>query len=299
MNFKQYFEEANIQRLSPQEEEQALKITNIIWNRHNDFKPENFSKLKRSAIKDGRLELIKVSDLNYERRNLKTALSRNKTLPVYVNISPNGNANAAFMPHKNPKDDYIFIDHSFLNENLSKSMLYALITHEFIHAVQHYRKISQAYQNASNKEVEDMTFEDWIDYYSEPLEKEAIFSEMDALVRNQYKLLVPNPDNRESINKYLDRNREKFLLELSLFATTPLENYILNNELPIPSSLSKFEHFLATLLQRNEKLKKVKLPPHLQKKLEALRREFKIKLLSVYNNLQKQEAQIKGLPSKS
>jgi hypothetical protein len=297
MNFKQYFEEANIQRLSPQEEEQAVKITNDIWDQWRDFKPESLPKLKRKAISLDSFKLIKVATLNYERRDLKTLRNRQKVLPIYVNVAPGAEANGAFVPHRNPKDDYIFIDHTFLGENLSKSKLYALVTHEIIHAVQHYRKMSQAYQDVSSKKSEDMTFENWVDYYSEPLEKEAIFSEMDALIRNQYKLLIPNPNNSESINKYLDRNREKFLLELNLFSTTPLENYILNEELPLPPSLLKFEHFMRVLLQRSNEIKKVNISIPIQKKLDNLRKEFKIKLISIYNNLQKQEAQLKTLPA--
>ena len=293
MNFKQYFEEANIQRLTPQEEEQALKITNIIWNQWRDFKPESLPKLKSKAVSMDGFELINVASLNYERRDFKTSRYKQKILPIYISITPGTDANGAFVPHKNPKDDYIFIHYSFLGETLSKSKLYALITHEIIHAVQHYRKMSQAYQDVSSKEAEDMTFEDWVNYYSEPLEKEAIFSEMDALIRNQYKLLIPNPNNSESINKYLDRNREKFLLELDLFSKTPLENYILNKELPLPPSLLKFEQFMTVLLLRSNELKKVKVSESVQKKLENLRREFKIKMLSICNNLQKQEAQLK------
>jgi hypothetical protein len=50
---------------------------------------------------------------------------------------------------------------------------------------------------------------------------------------------------------------------------------------------------LRVLLQRSNELKKVNISIPVQKKLDNLRKEFKIKLISIYNNLQKQEAQLK------
>ena len=289
MNFRQYFEEANIQRLTQEEETQVKKIANILWDKWKDLKPENLPKLKTQAISKDGYELIQVATLDYGRRDFKNSRYKQKVLPVYVNVSDDAGASGAFIPHKNPKDDYIFIDHTFLSDSPTRSKLLSLMSHEAIHAVQHYRKMSSEYIKASNKDVENMTFEDWVDYYSEPLEKEAIFSEMDTFIRSQYTLLIPNPDNSDSINDYLNRNREKFLLELNLFAKYPLQNYIINKELPLPHSLLKFEHFLTTILERSSNLKKVKTSPNIQKKLQALRKEFKSKLLSIVSNLNKQE----------
>lgn len=293
MNFKQYFEEANIQRLTPEEETQVFNVVEDIWNKWRNLKPEQLPELKNQALSKDGYELIKVGSIDYGRRDFKTSRFKQKVLPVYINVSDNAQTDGAFIPHRNPKDDYILVDHNFLTNTASKTKLLSLVAHEVVHAVQHYRKMSERYQAAVKKDIKDMTFEDWANYYSEPLEKEAIFSEIDVFLRNQYRLLSPNPNNTENINKYLDRNREKFLYELNLFAQYPLENYIVNQELPLPLSLEKYEHFLSTILERTPELKKAKLSPNTQKKLQALRREFKLKLLNILKNLNEKEESLK------
>lgn len=292
MNFKEYFLEANIQRLSPQEEEQTDRITDEINRYSRDPKV-----LKRKAISKDGYTLVLVSKLRYERRDLKTPSRRSKELPVYIKLSPDNDTNGAFVPHRSPEDDYIYIDYDFLKTN-SRVSIKSLLSHEIIHAVQHYRKMSDLYKKAVRKTATDMTFLDWVNYYAEPLEKEAIFSEIDTVLSERYKQLVPVSVSNPVTIQYLNKQREKFLLELTLFATTPLENYIVNQELPIPDSLLKFDQFFATLLQRNVDTKEIQtLPPSAVLKLKGLRREFKTKLLNILQKIEERENLLENPPS--
>lgn len=294
MNFKQYFEEANIQRLTSQEEQQVSNITDHVWFKIKPLKSEEIEKLKNDpdTLDYENNPMTLVGKISYVRRDLKTAKAKNKVLEVYINWGENKAAMASFVPHHNPSLDYIELNYKILNDVDSKFRLKALLNHEVIHAVQHYRKSSEKYQEVSQKPADEMQFYDWVDYYSEPMEKEAVFSEMDSYIRSQYNALLPSSKNNKGLNEYLNRNRETYLLELKLFVTTPLENYIINKELPLPSALQQFDWFLTVLLRRTQRLSKIEIYPEVEKKLTALKKELKRKLLFVYNDLQNKESKL-------
>lgn len=295
MNFKEYFEEANIQRLTTEEEKQVSDIADYVWFKIKPLNPEQINKLKQKAVEvDGDL-YTNIGEIFYTRRDLKTPKARNKSLIVYINWSDNeGKHMAAFVPHTNANLDYIEISYESLKNIDSKFRFKALLSHELIHAVQHYRKTSERYGEVAEKPLNQMQFYDWVDYYSEPAEKEAVFSEMDSYIRQQYNVLIPSSKNKSELNDYLNRNREKYLLELKLFVTTPLENYIVNKELPLPSALQSHDWFLTVLLRRTPGLAKIQVYPEVEKKLTELKKEFKRKMLSTFADLQKKEANLKN-----
>jgi len=100
---------------------------------------------------------------------------------------------------------------------------------------------------------------------------------------------LPSPTAEKTLRDYLNYSRKKYLLELKLFATTPIENYVVNKELPLPPVLQHFEWFLKVLLRRSESLLKIPVNRKTEEKLNKLIRELKRKLLSTYEDLVEEE----------
>jgi hypothetical protein len=154
---------------------------------------------------------------------------------------------------------------------LSNDKLVSTIYHEIVHGLQQHKTYSKKYekmkQDPSLKDSDEL----WAQYHKEPIEFDAFTAEIALHVKNHFNKL------KEDVNKSLfpqtkqvmENRLKKFMLELKLFVQSPLDNYIVFKELPLPLPFRTFVEFLKDIYKSPEHWQSFK------KKLNELLKQLK------------------------
>jgi hypothetical protein len=156
-------------------------------------------------------------------------------------------------------------------KNLSEDKLVSTIYHEIVHGLQQHKTYSKKYekmkQDPSLKDSDEL----WAQYHKETNEFDAFGEEIALHVRKHFDKLKENIDKSlfPQTKKVMEDKLKKFILELKLFVRSPLDNYIVFKELPLPLPFRTFVDFLKYIY---------KSPKHWQsfkKKLNELLKQLK------------------------
>lgn len=188
--------------------------------------------------------------------------NKNKKVPFIVVYKTKSSSFALY----SPDFDIVVLFDDNLND-VSLMRVEQIVLHELTHAFQEYRTQSDAYTKNAGKEGEKFKKDV---YYKEPIEFDSHLNEIAYIIRQQYKVLNEGIKKaRDPIAKRVLENRlEKFLLELSLFITSPSNVYFDFEELPVPSFIEAHGDFVKTISSDNKKWMTFK------QKMEDLYREL-------------------------
>jgi len=143
---------------------------------------------------------------------------------------------------------------------LPKDKLVSVIYHEIVHGLQQHKTYSKKYE----KMLQDPTLKDspeaWAQYHKQPIEFDAFTEEIALHVRKHFNKL--KEDVNKSLFPYTKKKTEEalnnFLLELELFIQSPLDNYLVFEELPLPLPFQTFVGFLKDIYKSPKHWKKFK-----------------------------------------
>jgi len=164
----------------------------------------------------------------------------------------------------------IFLFHDILKKYF-KQDIFTVVSHEIVHAVQHYKTMSDKYQAEVVKDVPGE------DYYLEPLEAEAIISSVvNSLYNtsNEYKRLTKKYFKLGdfALAKLYIAKHGKFLESILNFAKTPLIRFNELTNVNTPQVIYDKLNFFKALNSKPGKAKKYKIT--LYKAVEHMRSDF-------------------------
>lgn len=176
------------------------------------------------------------------------------TATVYVAYGEQGEDYASYDTSNN-----IFIIYDELCRGLDREKIVSTVVHELTHGFQEYKKFSDEYKKQLAKKTKTTAF--YNAYYTQPIEFDAFTTEIGFSIRRKFNQLRSGiAEAKEEATKHvLQKRLEKFLLEFKQFFSSPIENYIVFKELPIPSILSTFEDLFETLKKNPDLLKLVRV----------------------------------------
>ena len=271
-SFAVYLTESNFRevadlnlKLSNQLADEYLKLVSEITNADKKkYKREKLHPSWQSYFKDTKDTVWVLFQLNSIKfKDLKT--NKMVTYEVYVAFGEN-NQNYAMCD----TEDKLIILYEDTCKTLSRDKLVSSILHEITHGFQQHKEYSNKYKKLRKQETPKAKKAADTLYYKEPIEFDAFTTELSHTIKIEYKRLKNDVLNSRmpETKKLMEKRVEKFLLELKLFINSPLKNYFIYKELPLPSSLRTFEEMLKTI-QSEPKLWK----------------SFKLKMINLYKQL--------------
>lgn len=107
----------------------------------------------------------------------------NREIPVFIKEIGSG---GSYIEETDNHYEHIVIAFDTIFENLDHIL--SLLAHELIHAIQEYKKASSAYYDVASKMTnnEDISYDEWFTYYTEPVEFEANASQLSYMITNFY-----------------------------------------------------------------------------------------------------------------
>ena len=222
MNFSDFICEAKALSLTPSE----LKVVNSIANTYiNQYQAASKEFLEKNAI----LLPRNIFSSIYLDRNDKSLKPKYIHLGVYVveerktkdpkNVdvfliinAPTTTNNGVY--RESAEEIYLFHDHL---ENFTKQRIIDTASHEIIHAVQHYRYVSDKYEDSvTNKEASRK------DYYLEPVEREAtlggiISSLYDTFLSYLTMIKKYNKQHDKTLTHYYEKKASQYIQNILTF----------------------------------------------------------------------------------
>lgn len=272
MKFKDFFTEKRVFALNASEQKQVDRLTAKYVKKMQNLDPEGIKKISEPLS----LSLYHKLNIEPESNKLKPryeflgpiyirdrSTKEKRTINVFVIFNSKGNDGGVYFDD----DSEIFLYHNNLKTG-SSEYIHETITHETIHAVQHYKKMSSAYSRAVT--AKQFGPKRRAAYYSEPMEREATIGGLVAQIRktfNSHLKVIENEIVKNKTNnviRYYIIKLETFLKSISIFAKTPPENYLKYRELPLPTPIAHREEFFS-VMSRDPKL----------------RREYQLKMVSL------------------
>jgi len=275
MKFKDFFIERQVFALNTGEQSQVDQLTAKYVNEMQKLSPKDIKKTTEPLDKSI-YDRLNVSSLNNAKPrydflgviNIKDrSTEEERAINVFVIFNVDSNASGVYYD----EEGEIFLFHDILKYESSR-YVHEILTHETIHAVQHYKKMSTAYSRA----VAAKRFgpKSKTAYYTEPMEREATIGGLVAQILKTFNDHLNNINNEiknkksENVIRYYLIKLETFLKSIEVFAKTPPENYLKYKELPLPAPIShRYEFF--SVLSENPKL----------------RREYQKKIISLSNQM--------------
>lgn len=277
MNFRDFICEAKALSLSPSE----LKIVTSIANKYvNSYQAASIEFLEKNSIllprsvfssiyldKDNKNLRPKYIHLGtYAVNERKTKNTKNVDVFLIINASTTRN-NGVY--RESAEEIYLFHDHL---ADYTKQRVINIVSHEIIHAVQHYKFVSDKY--SASVEGDDTPNKD---YYLEPVEREAILG---GIVSSLYDTFLSYLNTIKKYDKLYDKGLVRFYIKkasqfienILAFAQTSPNTYdkLTLNEVPeiILSSITFF-----SIMSSNEQTKK-KYQTTLFKVVERMKKDF-------------------------
>lgn len=263
MNFKDFFVEKRVFALNKTEQRQVDKLTAKYVKKMQSMTPEEIKKNTEplSTSHYAKLNITPETNTLKPRYDfLGTIHIRDRStkekrdVNVFVIFNSRGSDGGVYFDD----DSEIFLYHNTIKHEPS-SYIHEIITHETIHAVQHYKKMSTGYSRA----VTTKRFgpKSKTAYYTEPMEREATISGLVAQIRKKFKDYLNVIDTEikkgkaDNVVRYYTIKLETFLKSLEIFAKTPPENYLKYNELPLPAPIAHRQEFFS-VMSKDPKLRR-------------------------------------------
>ncbi len=272
MNFKEFFVEKRVFALNKTEQTQVDRLAAKYVKKMQSLDSEGIKKISEPLSPS----LYQKLNIEPESNKLKPrydflgpihirdrSTKEKRTVNVFVVFNSKGSDGGVYFDDGNE----IFLYHNNLKYE-SSSYIHETITHETIHAVQHYKKMSTAYSRAVT--AKQFGPKRKAAYYSEPMEREATIGGLVAQIRKAFNSHLKVIEDEIAKNKasnvirYYTIKLETFLKSIEVFAKTPPENYLKYKELPLPAPISHREEFFSVMsrdpkLRREYQLKMVNL----------------------------------------
>lgn len=247
-NFREVTE-TNINQSNQIADEYLKLVAQITPADEEQYKRQKLHPTWQQYLKDNSADafhLIELKSIKF--KDLQT----NKTINyrVYVAFGENNKNYAMCDP-----DDRIIIIYNDTCKLLPRKKLVSTILHEITHGFQQHKTYSNKYQKLLDTKTPEAKKAANIQYFKEPNEFDAFTTELSYTIKTEFKRLKNDVVNSRMLEtkKVMEQRVKKFLLELKLFINSPLKNYFIYKELPLPSSLSTFEDMLKTI-QHDPKL---------------------------------------------
>lgn len=274
MNLKEFILEARAFELTPEEYKQITVLTDKFVKKYQNLSPEQIFKtttaFEREELAGYGLQTDKKTLPRYTLlgtvKVYDHAIKKKKNVNVYIiYFYFEGEDEGSYRDEPND----IFLFHERLKHR-PKDYIFEILSHEIIHAAQHYKVMSPEYQKAvTTKRFGPKSQKA---YYTEPLEREAIISGIISKLQNKVNKFISSittaaeKNNTGEANFYI-RKLELLVKSIELFAKTKPENYFILKEIDIPQDLKERELFFKTV-----------------SKEPKLRREYQLKFLRFIDN---------------
>ena len=288
MNLKEFILEARAFELTPEEYKQITVLTDKFIKKYQGLTAEEIFKNTTAFEKD---ELAGYG-LETDKKTLPRyallgnvnvydhAIKKKKKVPIYVIFFYfEGDTDGLYRDEAND----IFLFHENLKYK-SKDSIFELLSHEVVHAAQHYKKLSPEYQKA----VRAKRFgpKSQRAYFIAPLEREAIISGIISRLQNKVNNFLSlisaagEKSNTSEANYYV-RKLEVLIKSIELFAKTKPENYFVLKEIDVPLDLKDKEQFFITVskepkLRREYQLKFLRFVENSKVKIQEVLKKYKL-----------------------
>lgn len=278
MRFRDFFTERTATALEASEQKQVDKLTRKYISKIQKSTPKKIQKFellgKGILRKVGATPISGADKPRYEYLGTLNTVNRSTKTDqqIHVYVLFNCNSDASGMYYED--DNEIFLFHENLKFQ-SEGYIHEILSHETVHAVQHYKKQSQSYVRAVG--AKQFGPKRKKAYYSEPIEREAtlggIVAQINKRVDDHLAIIKKEKEQNksEAVLFYYTRTLESLLKSIELFAKTPPENYLKYKELPLPAPIAHRYEFFQVLssdpkLRREYQLKMINLSEKLNKK---------------------------------
>jgi hypothetical protein len=273
MKFTEFVQEAKLFKLTSKEYTTVQAITkkyiDLVQTKTESELFQASTKLSRKTYsrlyfnpkeRDLALRYIHLGTYTVEERKNK----KEKPIDVYVITNAPTNTNEGLYD-SNTEEIFLFHD---LIQNFTKQEIISVVTHEIIHAVQHYKSTSKEYEIAV-KNPEPTT-----EYYFEPIEFEATLSGVVNSLYNtsaEYLKLIKKYTKLQDFNvaKLYTQKHEEFLKSILRFIETPVQSF---DKLDIPNPIRAKLEFFKQL--NNDKSKSKKYRTILFKAVEKMKKDL-------------------------
>lgn len=204
----------------------------------------------------------------------------NREIPVFIKEIGSG---GSYIEETDNHYEHIVIAFDTIFENLDHIL--SLLAHELIHAIQEYKKASSAYYDVASKMTnnEDISYDEWFTYYTEPVEFEANASQLSYMITNFYE------------RRDVDKSKVIYLLDYVLkFPKSKMDKFF-NTFLNSKSEDAEIyiSYLREMFLTKLHFLRVIADPPDNTtaniKKSDRYWKQFKQKLFTLVQNLKKRQ----------
>lgn len=163
----------------------------------------------------------------------------------------------------------IYLFHDKLSR-YTRSQILNTVSHEIIHAVQHYKAASEKYKDSIEGNNSS-------DYYLEPVEREATFGGIITQLYEEFKGYVSVIKKYNKLNdpisiRYFTRRLLQFIDGVTFFVNTSPQNYDTLTALEVPEALLNYIEFFKEISK--DKRTKHKFQTDLYKFIQRMKKDF-------------------------
>lgn len=254
--FKEFVTESRSLMLQPDEYVKVADLTKKYIDKFKNIKISDTRPLPKHFFKDIKFTKTK-NDLLTSPRFLKLASielidrqsKRQKLVDIIVVYNyPNPPYSGLY---REEAEEILLFNDALKHQTYYK--VFEIVSHEIIHAVQYYKRTSDAYERAVEKDLDGDELAK-IAYYTEPVEFEAtlggVISQLEITFQDFLNLIKKyiTQNDQVSLNFFI-RKTEHFIKAIQLFAKSTPETYFKYQELEIPAPLRSREAFFRVMSQ--------------------------------------------------
>ena len=275
MNFSDFLYEAKSLKLSTDELKTSTSITNTYIESYQKTDIDELISLSTllprtifpdiyldKADKSCKPRFIHIGKYKVTERKSGTE----KLVDVFLIINALSTKNDGVY-RESAEEIYLFQDSLY---RLTRSQILNIVSHEIIHAVQHYKQTSDKYKSSvkSNNNT---------GYYIEPVEIEATFGGIVTQLYEEFRgylNIIKKHDKLEDVVsvKYFTRRLMQFLNGVTLFTNTSPRKYDELTVLEVPGVFLNYIEFFKEL-SKNERVKQ-KYQTDLYKLIQRMKKDF-------------------------
>lgn len=275
MNFSDFLYEAKSLKLSTDELKTSTSITNTYIESYQKTDIDELISLSTllprtifpdiyldKADKSCKPRFIHIGKYKVTERKSGTE----KLVDVFLIINALSTKNDGVY-RESAEEIYLFQDSLY---RLTRSQILNIVSHEIIHAVQHYKETSDKYKSSVNSNNNT-------DYYIEPVEIEATLGGIVTQLYEEFRgylNVIKKHDKLEDVVsvKYFTRRLMQFLNGVTLFANTSPRKYDELTVLEVPEVFLNYIEFFKEL-SKNERVKQ-KYQTDLYKLIQRMKKDF-------------------------
>jgi hypothetical protein len=274
------FSESRFTPLSYDIKNQMKKLINIFVNNNITRRGKLSNLTLDEAKKNVKMMISRTKYKTLHIGNIHLGKQLNKEIPVFIKETGSG---GSYIEEDDYNYEHIIIAFDTIFENLEHIL--SLLAHELIHAIQEYKKASSAYYDATIKMAnsEELSYDEWFTYYTEPAEFEANASQLAYLITSFYE------------RKDVDKSKVIHLLDYVLkFPKSKMDEFF-NTFLNSKSEDAEIyiSYLREMFLSKLHFLRVIADPPDNTtaniKKSDRYWKQFKQKLFTLVQNLKKRQ----------